>query len=241
MPNAIRWSVVFVCVASAASLAGCSGSANHEQAEPAANATYEQAEAAVSSGDYEKAVEILSVLAKTEGDPFIYGNRANCYVHLGNLNAALADFGTAIDMINSQSSNNSASILPNLYHNRGQIYYRTKQYPLAVADFEKTIETQPDFPSAKNDLAWLLATTSEESVRNPERALELANQELARDPEDPAILDTVAACYAAAGDFTRAAATQEKAISLSAGREEKQRLSARLELYRNRQPFVESE
>ena len=66
MPIAIRWSVGFGCAATAASLGGCASSANQDQAEPAANATYEQAEAAVSNGDYEKAVEILSVLAKTE-------------------------------------------------------------------------------------------------------------------------------------------------------------------------------
>ena len=63
-----------------------------------------------------------------------------------------------------------------------------------------------------NNLAWLLATSRDASLRDPERALELAlrartlaaKPDAASDREHAAVLDTLAAAQAAAGRFSEA-------------------------------------
>ncbi len=211
-------------------LAGCS-----------ASATPEQAEAAARSGDYETAIKHYSELAITSKDPGIFGNRGNCYSHLGNLDAALADYQTALDLIQARSPSGDDPILPYVYYNRATAYQRAKKYALAVADCEKTLEIDGDYPDVKNHLAWLLATCPDANVRNVKRAVELAEQELRRAPDHPAVLDTVAACYAAAGNFDQAVAIQKEAMALLPAEVAQHAFGERLELYRNQQPFIDSE
>ncbi|MDX1968633.1 MAG: tetratricopeptide repeat protein [Planctomycetaceae bacterium] len=223
-----------LCISLAALLVGCSGGATYQ-------VKYEQAEAAARGGDYEKAIELLNELAQTSKNPAVFGSRANCYSSSGNLDAALTDYQTAFDLANARTPNGTDPILPYLYYNRGVAYDRANKHQLAIADYEKTIQTRSDYPDVKNNLAWLLATCPDSTVRNSKRAVELADQELRRAPEDPSTLDTVAACYAAADDFPRATATQEKAVSLCLDPAAKQRFQSRLDLYRNRKPFVDAE
>jgi tetratricopeptide (TPR) repeat protein len=72
----------------------------------------------------------------------------------------------------------------------------------------------PDSPRMLDEVAWFLATYPDsnwrdgvEAVRLAERACELTNRRI------PALLDTLAAAYAEAGDFPRAVATEEEALS----------------------------
>jgi hypothetical protein len=94
-----------------------------------------------------------------------------------------------------------------------------------------------------NNLAWLLATCPDASVRNGARAVELAQQaERLSGGQDPSMLGTLAAAYAEAGRFPEAiAAAQEVCVRASVSRdqallEKNQRL---LELYRRGQPYHE--
>jgi TPR repeat protein len=70
-----------------------------------------------------------------------------------------------------------------------------------------------DHPQALNDYAWLLATSSYDSIRNGQQALTLALQAVARQ-RSPAYLDTLAAAYAETGKFQQAVETQREAIAL---------------------------
>ena len=65
---------------------------------------------------------------------------------------------------------------------------------------------------AHNNLAWLLATTPRESLRDGPRAVELIRG-IARYTGAWQYLDTLAAAWAAAGDFERAAAAAEDALA----------------------------
>jgi hypothetical protein len=74
----------------------------------------------------------------------------------------------------------------------------------------------PDSPRMLDELAWLLATypnsnarDGAESVRLAERACELTDRRV------PALLATLAAAYAEAGDFPRAIAAGEEALSVA--------------------------
>jgi tetratricopeptide (TPR) repeat protein len=79
------------------------------------------------------------------------------------------------------------------------------------------IEDQPENPTFYNQIAWLVANTEGDF----EEAVELSQKsvELAREQEDPplrlgGLLDTLAHCYAAKGDYASAVKTQEEAMRL---------------------------
>jgi tetratricopeptide (TPR) repeat protein len=120
----------------------------------------------------------------------------------------------------------------------------------AAAQWEQTLRLAPDFLEAANNLAWLLATTPDATVRDPARALEVGLRAraiaerpgAASDPERASVLDTLAAAQAAAGRFADAAGTAALALALAerAGDAELAReLRERLALYRAGVAFVE--
>ncbi|MBP7948583.1 MAG: ASPIC/UnbV domain-containing protein [Verrucomicrobiales bacterium] len=83
----------------------------------------------------------------------------------------------------------------------------------AVAAYEAALEKAPDSAAVLNNLAGLLVTTRDPAVRNPVRALALAQRAVTLTAgKSAAMLDTLAAAHAAAGDFKSAAATEARAI-----------------------------
>jgi tetratricopeptide (TPR) repeat protein len=90
---------------------------------------------------------------------------------------------------------------------------RTKE---AIADGEKAIEIQPSNISFQNNLAWILATASEEALRDGARAVQLATQaSQASGGGNAVILHSLAAAYAEAGEFPNAVQTARKALQLA--------------------------
>jgi tetratricopeptide (TPR) repeat protein len=86
--------------------------------------------------------------------------------------------------------------------------------------YREALRAVPQHLEASNNLAWILATTERSGLRDPKAAVELAETALAQDPNSPAILDTLAASYAAAKRLPEAVATQRLAIeSLSTSNE----------------------
>ncbi len=85
----------------------------------------------------------------------------------------------------------------------------------AIAACEAAL-SKAETPEILNNLAGLLATVSDKSLRNPARALSLAQKAVALTAgKIPAILDTLAAAQAATGDFKAAADTAVKALTLA--------------------------
>jgi hypothetical protein len=84
----------------------------------------------------------------------------------------------------------------------------------AVEQWSEALRIRPDFLRVANNLAWLAAT--DPRVRDPQLAVG-AGEAAARlaDDEAGAVLDTLAAAYAAAGRFDDAVRTAERALSLA--------------------------
>ena len=70
--------------------------------------------------------------------------------------------------------------------------------------------------SALNNLAWIRATSPDPTLRDAAEAVRLAERSCSRSKNpDSGQLDTLAAAYAAAGDFDRAVETAERAAQLA--------------------------
>lgn len=76
--------------------------------------------------------------------------------------------------------------------------------------------SESDMPFSANNAAWFLATTANNQLFQPETAIALARKisDDENQPERYSFVDTLAAAYAASGDFEQATLTQEKAIEL---------------------------
>jgi hypothetical protein len=98
----------------------------------------------------------------------------------------------------------------------------------------------PDDVELLNRVAWILATTPDDRLRDPararahaERAVTLTNR------ADPVSLDSLAASLAASGDFEAAVRIAAEALAAARARNAQlvPELEYRLELYRRGQPF----
>lgn len=112
----------------------------------------------------------------------------------------------------------------------------------AIEVLRRGLEADPDAPSTRNLLAWLLATSRDESLRKPEEAVNLAINNFAF-IGNSAFTNTLAAAQAASGEFTKAVVSAEAAILVAkeAGEPEAtiKRYEERLELYKAGKPYVE--
>jgi len=111
----------------------------------------------------------------------------------------------------------------------------------AITHFQQALQIKPDDLEVQNNLAWVLATAPQASLRNGPRAVELAQRanQLAGG-KNPIILHTLAAAYAEAGRFDDARQSIGKALELArtAGRQDMvKQLNVELKLYEAGLPF----
>ena len=83
----------------------------------------------------------------------------------------------------------------------------------AINAYDRALEINPMNPELSNNLAWLLLTAKDKSLRDPERALTLARTAVLL-KEKGFILDTLALAYFANGLVDEAMAVELKAIRL---------------------------
>jgi len=110
----------------------------------------------------------------------------------------------------------------------------------ALRHFGEALRLRPRWPAAASGRAWILATSADARVRDPDAAIRLAEAARAQGPAPPELLDALAAAYAAAGRFDDAVRTASEAHALAARRDPAlaAELRARLALYRTRRPYV---
>jgi protein O-mannosyl-transferase len=83
----------------------------------------------------------------------------------------------------------------------------------AIAEYEHAARISRQDPTARNNLAWLLATSSDASIRDGNRAIEVAKQAAQLSGgKDANYLRTLAAAYAETGRFAEAAETARRAL-----------------------------
>jgi Flp pilus assembly protein TadD len=179
-------------------------------------------------GHYEKAVK----LRPNYGDP--YFNLGSVLFQQGRIDDAIAQWQKALATQPNDAGFHTA--LGNAFLQRGL-------QKDAIAEYEHAARISPHDPLARNNLAWLLATSFDASIRDGNRAIEVAKQTVQLSGgKDPNYLRTLAAAYAEIGQFSEAIATAEQAMQIAIV-QGKSKLATILEkeviLYRARTPLRE--
>ena len=111
----------------------------------------------------------------------------------------------------------------------------------AIAEYEAAIKTSEPSVFALNNLAWILATAPDASIRNGPRAVELASGAVRVTHEKvPAFVRTLAAAWAENGRFDAANQAAQHARSLALGHNDGDlaaEIESDLKLYRNNAPL----
>jgi thiol-disulfide isomerase/thioredoxin len=132
-------------------------------------------------------------------------------------------------------------LLPSLLLQVGTGLLRRGEVDLAISYYREVLKIDIDSFEAQNNLAWVLSTHSDESIRNGKEAIGLITAAVkSRPPSAFRLLDTLAAAYAEDGQFEQAAATAKKAVEIATSdghHEYAKKMESRLQLYQAGQPY----
>jgi len=153
----------------------------------------------------------------------------------GKLDRAVAAFGMAVSY--GPRDWNVRSRLATTLEKQGR-------FVEALAEHRRTLELRPGHVLSENNIAWILATSSDRAVRDPPEAVRRAKEVCRRTRyRMPSALDTLAAAYAAAGRFEEAIKTAQNAVELATSAnaaESAARIRSRLRLYEAGRSYVET-
>jgi tetratricopeptide (TPR) repeat protein len=123
----------------------------------------------------------------------------------------------------------------------GTVLVQQRRVREGVEEWQKVLAVQPDNGNALSNLAWVFATSPDESLRDGTKAVRLAEEALRISAgRIPIIFRTLAAAYAETGRFSEAIQTAQRGIEL-ANSQGNPGLAAELQgniaLYQERQPL----
>ena len=118
----------------------------------------------------------------------------------------------------------------------GSLHLRRGRTAEAIAELETILDVRPRSVEAATNLAWILATTRDPGLRDPEAALRWGRRAVDASPGDPFALDALAAAEDASGRPSRAAALVEEGLRRWGDRDPAAATAMRhrLEAYRTR-------
>jgi tetratricopeptide (TPR) repeat protein len=159
-------------------------------------------------------------------------NLGNIQLQRGKVDEAIAHFQKAIQLKPDDAD---------AQNNLGNALLRKGRVSEAIAHYQAALRIQPADLAVQNNMAWLLATTSDKSLRNGPKAVELARQANGLTGGSNAlILHTLAAALAEEGDFPEAMNTAQRALGLADAQANfglVRALQAELKLYQAGSPF----
>jgi tetratricopeptide (TPR) repeat protein len=167
-------------------------------------------------------------------DPFAYNNIAGLLIGMGRIDEAI------------EQSNQALRLDPNYadaHRNLALALAASGRTSEAISHCRDSLRIRPDNADVLNNLAWFLVTNADPKIRREQEGLGFAER-AARltNSNNPAILDTLAAAYAATGQFDRAVTTAGSAMALASAAGQSARASSigrRQMFYRQHKPYRE--
>ena len=175
-----------------------------------------------------------------EHEASIHRRHAINWYSAGDLRGAINHFEKANKLV--PDSKQLSSQLASVYFAFATQMDRQQMRETAINHYRKGLVIDPSNNAARNNLAWILATSANQDLRNAVEALIIATK-LNADTGNkvPQVLDTLAAAQAANGQFMKAAKSAEMAIfQLKNNSKLKQTIQNRLNLYKNGKAFLQS-
>lgn len=163
---------------------------------------------------------------------------ARAWFLLGAARRRLGDVMGAIDALQQ-----SLQLDPKAIETRqelGTALVMSGQAAEAIGHFQQVLSLQPGNDEVANNLAWILATWPNPSVRNGAAAVAIVEPRCQGPNVSAGSLDTLAAAYAEAGRFDEAVATATRALELARAAKNQalaEKIASRLRLYQQQRPF----
>ncbi len=125
---------------------------------------------------------------------------------------------------------------------RADAYLAFGKHTDAIKDYEEALKIDPADSGILNNLAWVLATSPDDKIRNGDKSIEygLKACELTQYKASH-ILSTLAAGYAEKGDFETAIKWSSKAVEIGGNGENDEQLKQELEGYKQKKPWREAQ
>ena len=126
--------------------------------------------------------------------------------------------------------------------NLGLCFFNLGRMDEAIMQYQKALQLEPSDPGIENNLALLLATCPQASLRDGDRAVELARHaNTLTGGQDPVILHTLAAAFAQAGHYSEAVENAQRALKIAEVQSNARMagtLQSELKLYQAGKPFT---
>ena len=188
------------------------------------------------SGKLDEAQDhFLAVIQLQPNDPVPHVQSANVLMQEGKSHEAVVQFTVAQCL----SAKPDVSICMSL----ATIFFQIGEFHQAADQYRKALSIDPNLPEVLNNLAWLLATCSDNTVRDGAQAVEHAEASCRLTGfKQTGMISTLAAAYAEAGRYPEAVTTAELAIKMQTTNGETQFAAMNtqlLELYRAGMPYHE--
>jgi tetratricopeptide (TPR) repeat protein len=123
----------------------------------------------------------------------------------------------------------------------GTMYMRSGQTKNAITEYQSGLEKDPENIHLAVQLAWVLATSSKNTLRDGDKALRLAQRICEKtNYHVPEILEVLASAYAETGQFVQALETEQRAYQQAKSNNRNdlmQQIQSRIDLYRSEQPY----
>lgn len=163
-----------------------------------------------------------------------YYNRGTVLLAKGRVDDAIADLAKALEMHPYDADAHTS--LGNALLQKGSLRE-------AIAHYETALALAPQDPHSRNNLAWILATASDGSIRDGARAVGFAEEAVKLSGgREPLFLRTLAGAYAESGRFSEAIAVAQQAAGIAnmqAKPEMAKRLESDLVFFRGNLPLRE--
>ena len=188
---------------------------------------------AADRADYPAAIrDFRRLVAQHADDPVLVAQLGTLYLAAKQPREAIRRFTRALEI--------DADNFP-CRRGRSDAAISIGDHKAALADLEKALELRPDDTGVLNNLAWLLATSPDDALRDGKRAVELASKACeATEWKQAHIISTLAAGHAEAGDFAAARKASRQAVEMGEATPElKQQLEGELASYEAGKPWRE--
>ena len=175
---------------------------------------------------------LLQALEVPPGFAQAHNNLGLILLRDGQIQEAIAHFQRALAI----QPNNAPA-----HRHLAQAFVLVADTSEAVQHYQAALAIQPDDVPTLNNLAWILATCPQASIRNGAEAVELAQQaNHLSGGTNASILGTLAAAYAEAGRFPEAVSTAQRGLELAISQTNTPNvndLRARIKLYQTGSPL----